>query len=511
MRDWAADLEIDSDTGEIPTPAVTENAFDTLEVQQACKADLDFLAALCMPTVFKYLFPRVFKGIWEWLLSYVSLPRDFSQLAIGLPRGFGKTMVIKLFIIYCILFTKKTFILVICGTQGKANNIIFDVMAMLDEPNVKKVFGWWRTGEVVDRQDMKQFGFRGRNILLIGAGAQSDIRGITRNNERPDVIIFDDIQTREDADSEVISSQLETWMFGTAMKAKSPEGCLFIFIANMYPTKYSLLRKLKQSPTWVKFIAGGILADGTSLWEDLQPIKQLLKEFENDLSVGKPEVFYSEVLNDENATVNHLIDLSKLPPYPYLDSDISEGNFIVIDPSTDKVNADAVTIAYFQIYDLKPVLQEIDEGRYSPGETISRALTMAIRRKCQLIGVEAQAYQYSLLYWFEVTCRQHGIEGIRAEPVYSGSTAKNSRILTMFKALLAGEIFIHPNCSAQTNAQISGFNPGRRDNTDGLLDCITYGPKMIELYGPIIFASATLEDQEYNSIPVRSEYEIACF
>ena len=64
------------------------------------------------------------------------------------------------------------------------------------------------------------------------------------------------------------------------MKAKSPEGCMFLFVANMYPTKTSILRKLKSNPTWVKFIAGGILADGTSLWEDLQPIQQLLSEFE---------------------------------------------------------------------------------------------------------------------------------------------------------------------------------------------------------------------------------------
>ncbi len=104
--------------------------------------------------------------------------------------------------------------------------------------------------------------------------------------------------TRADADSETVSTNLETWMFGTAMKAKSPEGCLFVFIANMYPTKWSLLRRLKHNPTWMKFIAGGILADGTSLWEDLQPIAQLLREFENDLSAGRPEIFYAEVLND---------------------------------------------------------------------------------------------------------------------------------------------------------------------------------------------------------------------
>jgi len=35
-------------------------------------------------------------------------------------------------------------------------------------------------------------------------------------------MIFEDIQTRECADSKVESDKLERWMIGTAMKAKSP-------------------------------------------------------------------------------------------------------------------------------------------------------------------------------------------------------------------------------------------------------------------------------------------------
>jgi hypothetical protein len=78
-------------------------------------------------------------------------------------------------------------------------------------------------------------------------------------------MIFDDIQSREGSESEIVSTNLEKWMVATAMKAKSPEGCLYLFIANMYPTKGSLLRKLKRNPNWIKFIAGGILSDGSSL------------------------------------------------------------------------------------------------------------------------------------------------------------------------------------------------------------------------------------------------------
>lgn len=504
-------LELDSPNSPQEEAPVQEMSFNAQEVQDLAKTSLDFLAALAMPVIFKYLFPATFKAIWDWLLSYVHKTRDFSQLAIGLPRGFGKTMLIKIFILYTILFTKKCFILIICGTQTKANNIISDIQGMLDEQNVKKVFGDWRVGLTVDRQDMKEFGFRGRTIILMGAGAQSDIRGITRNNTRPDVMVFDDIQTREDADSPEVSQKLETWMIGTAMKAKSPEGCLFIFIANMYPTKHSLLRKLKYNPTWYKFIAGGILADGTSLWEDLQPINQLLQEYENDMSMGRGEIFHAEVLNDENASINNFIDINKIPAPEISPQDLHQGNFIIIDPATDKANADLVSVGYFEVFDAKPLAREIVEDRLSPGATAETAIKMALKNNCRLIVVEANAYQYVLGWIIQQYLTQWGIQGIQVVDIYSGSQSKNSRILTMFKQLLAGEVLLHPDVRSQVCAQIVPFNALKTNNTDGILDLLCYSSRVLEIYGEYVLSSLTIEQQEFSSTPVRSAVENSPF
>lgn len=492
---------VSSERAEELFPTQEVNA-SSQEIDNAARESLDFLAALVMPTVFQFLFPPVFQTVWRWLLSYVHKSRDFSKLCLGLPRGFGKSTLMKIFILYCILFTKKKFILVIGATATLAENIIADVVDMLEEPNVKAVFGDWRLGIEKDTQSIKKFGYRGRNIILAGLGAGTSLRGLNLKNERPDVMLFDDVQTRECADSVLESQKLEQWMLGTAMKAKSPMGCMYIFVGNMYPTKNSILRKLKTNPLWVKFICGGILADGTSLWEELQPIKQLLEEYESDAAAGHPEIFFAEVLNDENASVNNLIDLSKLPSYPVQENDIPAGNFIIIDPSNDKANSDAVSIGYFEVYDTKPVLIELIEDRLSPGETIRKALNIALTRNCRLIAVESNAYQYSLLYWFEFICQQAGITGVQAVEIYSGSLSKITRILTMFKALLAGEIHISPSCMAPVAVQITQFNPLKRDNTDGLLDLLTYSPKVIEMYGEYITSLDIIQSQEFSAIQI---------
>lgn len=481
---------------------IQELGASSQEIQTLAKGDLDFLAALTMPLVFKYCYPPVLKSVWHWLQSYVDKKRTFPQLALGLPRGFAKSTLMKLFIFYCILFTSRKFIAVVAANAKLAENILSDVMDMLEEPNIKAVFGDWKVGMEKDTQSLKKFGFRGRNIILASVGAEGPIRGLNIKNERPDVMLFDDIQSKECAESEVQSTSLETWLVSTAMKAKSPMGCMFLFVANMYPTKHSILRKLKKNHTWTKFIAGGILADGTSLWEELQPIKQLVAEFENDLAMGHPNVFYAEVLNDENVSFNNRIDLSKLPQIPHEEGDIAAGNFVIIDPATDKVDSDAVSIGYFEVHDTAPILMELKEDRFSPGETIREALQYCLTHNCRLIVIEANAYQYSLKYWFDFICAQLEIQGIEVVPIYSGVTSKNNRILSMFKSYSAGEIYVHPDCRLEVHTQITGFNPLKRDNTDGLLDLLTYAPRVMVEFEEYVIAGSIVEQQEFEGTEV---------
>lgn len=522
MTDWAKKLDLldsppdqEENNPTTPTSGVVENAFNASEVEQLAKSDLDFLAALAMPTVFRYFFPPLYKTIWTWLLSYIHRTRDFSRLALGLPRGFAKTTFIKIFLLYVILFTDRSFIMICANSASKAINILADVMDFLREPNIKAVFGDWELGCEKDTQDTMKFGFRGRNIVIV-AGTIETIRGLNLKHQRPDVMLFDDIQSRKDAESEVISKSLETDLYGTAMKAKSPHGCLFLFLANMYPTKFSLLRRLKSDPTWVKFICGALVQSPVtgeieSIWEDLQPKQQLLVEYQSDAASGHPEVFFAEVLNDENAMANNLVDINKVPRWSQEEDTLHQGNFVIIDPATDKANADAVSIGYFEMFDGVPVTKSLVDDRLSPGETADQAIKLCLQNNCRLIVVESNAYQYVLCWIINQKLTQYGIVGIEVVDIYSGQASKNSRILTMFKQLLSGEILVADPVRAQVFAQIIPFNPLKTNNTDGILDLLCYATRVPQMYGEFITSGLTLEMQEFQAIPLRSELETSPF
>lgn len=480
---------------------VIEGQFSTEEVIELGKVSVDFLAALALPDVFKYLYPALYLKAWSWLTTYAHQKREFPQLVLGLPRGFAKTTFVKVFLLYVILYTDKKFILVMGENQGKAENIVSDIMAMLSNVNIKRAFGDWRLSVDKDTQQLKKFIYRNRMLVLL-AGTVETARGLNLNNERPDVMVFDDIQSRLCAESQIQSETLEREMIGTAMKAKSPHGCMFIFVANMYPTKWSILKKLKKNPNWLKFIVGGILADGTSLWEELQPIKQLLKEFENDVASGHPEIFAAEVLNDEDASLNNLLDLSKLPKYPFQDDDIPGGSYILIDPSGDTAKSDNVSIGYFEVHDsLDCLIEHVDE-RLSPGGTIHKAIELAMRRNCRLVVIEGTAYQASLSYWAKHICDQMGLLGIEFVEIYPGSFSKNSRILNFIKSYAKGEVFVHPRSQPAVNLQITQFNPLKKNNTDGLLDLMCYAPRVKELFGEFIVSNNIIEHQEFASAKV---------
>lgn len=458
---------------------VVENNYTRQEIIDLCRTDLNFLAAVAMPDVFRHPFPPVLLAAWQLLIQNAQLENKFPQLALGIPRGHAKTTLIKLFVLWCILFSEiKSFPLVVGSTAKNAENIIADIIAMLEEPNIKNIFGDWKLGAEKDTQDIKKFGFRGRDQILVALGSGGSIRGLNLKNRRPDIIIFEDIQTREEADSQIQSEALERWMIGTAMKAKSPKGCLFIFVGNMYPTPYSILKKLKNNSTWIKFISGAILADGTALWEALRSKESLLEELKNDIEMNQAAIFFSEVLNDTEVGMNTSVDFSSFPEWEWTENDHPQGKFIIIDPSQGK-GKDSDAIGLFEIYDGKIGVREILQEKLSPGNLIRRALVLAIKNNTKLIAVEAMAYQFTLLYWFEEICSALGLSGFVFVPIYSTNNSKNSRIVGALKAMQVKEIYLHPNIRPLVQKQIASWNPMKRDNIDDILDVIAHAPRVL--------------------------------
>ncbi len=468
---------------------------DRSQLFEAMRNDINLLAALLLQDQYLFPFPRYYQAVFSNIAQSSQLERQFTKMALGLPRGFAKTTFIKIVIIWLLLYSKKRYVLIICASEALGQKFLADIRDFLDNPELIRLVGDWQQTATKKTASDLEFSLMGRKIAISALGAGSSVRGIIRNNARPDVIVCDDIQKREDSESEVLSDQLLTWFLSTLLPVKSPFGCTYLFLANMYPTPNSLLRKLKENPDWLSFIVGGLLADGTSLWEELHPAEELRNQLRSAIAFGKPEIFLSEILNDTQSIAFMKFDASKVALRPITQGEYShEGNFIIIDPSGDKRTSDAAAMGYFEIIDGISYLCEIQTGQWTPKQQIEAALTMAVRTRCALICVEAIAYQASLLFWLRETVARYGLTGIEVQPLHR-NTAKNNAILTAVKRLqpkelnAAPELGLSESTKNQVVSQIHSFNPRKKDNVDDILDLLAYEPQVRMNYDGLIIAS----------------------
>ena len=77
--------------------------------------------------------------------------------------------------------------------------------------------------------------------------------------------------------------------------------------------------------------------------------------------------------------------------------------------------------------------------------------------------------------------------------VQTRAKSKNYRVGEMLKSWQKGEIFAHPDVLSLVIAQARGYNPLKRDNVDGILDCMAYETQVRDLYGHMIASDENLE------------------
>jgi hypothetical protein len=463
------------------------------QVATSAKSNLDFLAAIILEDIFKYAYPPLFHAMWQMITKAAGNKHGRDLFALGIPRGFSKTILLKLYCVWLVLFSDRRFILVVCNTASHAENFLSDVIDMLNSPNIRNIFGDWNVLIEKDTLALKKFTFRGRNIVLGAVGSGSSLRGMNIKYIRPDIVIMDDMQSRDQAQNPEIAKELLVWMLGTLMKARDPKRCVFIFVGNMYPFEGSILRQIHTDPQWTSLITAAILADGESLWPEHRSVEDLLDELAFDSSTGNAEIFYSEVMNDPTLGHANNIDVSKIPKCPITVDTDAAGGFILIDPSGGKnANSDNTGIGAILIHDGIPILREVIHQKLDPGDTIRTAIHLAAKYGIQLIVVESVAYQVTFIYWFQVICQQLGIAGLHCMPITSGTASKNARIRSGLKYLFPGSVserpkmYLHQDTRSLVINQISNWNPLKVKNVDELLDIVAYIYKSMEEYESLL-------------------------
>lgn len=462
---------------EIKPYEVSHVSVDSRDAYERAKTDINFFAALMLPTVMVSPLPDFYVAIFHILTTRA--PEQLGKIlrfALGLPRAHAKTTFIKVLIAWLIVYDKYSFVAVICATDDLAQNLIGDISDALSSPNMEEIYGKWSQQLIVDNKEEKRALYHGRNIMLKAKGAGGALRGLNIKNQRPDLIFYDDAQTKECDESPTERDKFRKWLVASfkliAPVTQSPNR-LIIYVGNMYSDQ-CILYQLKNNPSWVSLITGAILEDGQPLWPELHPLEELMESYFHDEAMGEADVWFAEVMNDPVSRAVSLLHQA-LGSSTLAHTDLPDGVFLTIDPAGFRDISDDNVIVVHYVHDGRGHIAEIDAGIKDPEQLIIRALQLAMHHGASLIGVEDVGYQQTLLFWFNKYINEWKIHGIEIVPLKPKGRSKETRIRLFVAELYAGNYYLMEGPKSTFVWQAMKYKIGQKNNKDDILDACAYG------------------------------------
>jgi predicted phage terminase large subunit-like protein len=169
-----------------------------------------------------YLRHFMIDPVTEQVIEPAQFHKDLYQIllseqyaAIAAPREHAKSTVVSvIFVLYCICYKRRRYIILISDTQPQASQQLAAVKAELESNDeLRSKFGdlvgekKWDVSEIRTSTD----------ISIVSRGAGQSLRGLRYRMWRPDLVICDDLENEQDVDNPDSRAKLVRWFLGTVM------------------------------------------------------------------------------------------------------------------------------------------------------------------------------------------------------------------------------------------------------------------------------------------------------
>lgn len=244
---------------------------------------------------------------------------DVQNEAIAIFRGGGKTTIVSnAFPLWCILFEKRQYIIIIQNSSQQAIRQLDTIKAELDtNERIKEDFGnrhgdVWAAEEIITLNRANK-----RRVLVQVMGVGSQIRGRKFGNTRPDLLILDDMEDLESVQSETQRRKQWQNLIQSIMPAGDPERTKLLIVGN-YLHYDCMLKKCVESPMFRSRLYRAIpkengrytFAARQDLWEQW---RQILTDRGNRSARQDAKAFF--LLNEAEMLRGAKVTYPELYPY----------------------------------------------------------------------------------------------------------------------------------------------------------------------------------------------------
>jgi phage terminase large subunit-like protein len=432
----------------------------------------------------KILFPERFYLPFSSLHDTIFdiLDDDKIQLALIIaPRGFGKTSTVNLALpAKKILFQEKKFIVPISCTATQAvmqgENLKRELMT---NRMISQLFGSMKSDTF-----SKEMWVTASGTAVMPRGSGQQVRGILFGDNRPDLIIVDDLEDGEAVKSEEQRAKTKAWFFEDVLNSinRSRKDWKIIVIGTLLHED-SLLANLLEDPGWYHAHLSICDDNFKSNWPDFMNDQQILELVDSYRRIGLLDSFYREYMGVPIAKESARFQQSMFKYYDEGDKDFIKDkkgleSLVILDPAkTTKSTSDETAIVGLSIDVQAPKIyvRDIVKGMIHPEQQYKECFDMADRLGARTIGIEVTSLNEFITYPLRTEMlrqkRYYNIVELKAR------ASKNERIDALVPFYRLGFVYHNRSICSALEAQLLSFPRSKKDD---IMDAVAYVVEMLE-------------------------------
>lgn len=203
--------------------------------------------------------------------------------------------VLRAFPLHCLAFPKDTYIVIIKQNQRVASGKLKDI---INEYNANPLI---RHNKIAIKEesanafsvDVKDENGETKNVRIEAYGKGAGIRGLNNQDRRPDIVILDDIQDKDDARSDTVVETDWDWFLSDVLFLGTQTR---IFMIGNNLGERCILEKCINNADNLGFktLRIPVEVDGVPSWEAQNTIEQIRKERDDFAKLGKIDIWMME-------------------------------------------------------------------------------------------------------------------------------------------------------------------------------------------------------------------------
>lgn len=425
------------------------------------------------------LFPdhitRPFCPLHKTILSL--LDDDTKRLvAIAAPRGFGKTTLIGLcYTARKALFRHAAYIVYISATAAEAAQKVKTLAReLVENPLIKELFGNLQGVKWAEEKgEIELVDENGKPFCFIQAkGAGNQIRGLKWGKYRPGLFLVDDLESKDDAQSEEQRKKLKKWFFGDLLGALdnsdlSTSRVVLIgtivhqdsLLANLIDEKKDIdftdadqqeMQDLIESREKFHTVRLEACDDNyESIWPEFISTQSIRARAEAYRQRGLLDIFFMEFRNMVIAGEEAAFQQSMFRYYGEFSAEFKAeleakeiDTVIIVDPAKTANTTSAFTAICavgFNGIKNKIYFRDCINKRLTPDQIFKEAVDMAVRFKTSVLGIEVTGLNNFVTFPFHqyIATQKHYINLVEIKAIKE----KNLRVAALVPLYRMGSVF----------------------------------------------------------------------